>query len=71
MMFMGVFWILIIIGLFFFFGKWLSRNSRTGQLGILSGEVNSIEILKERYARGEIDRQEFEQKKHDLENKGV
>ena len=70
-MFMGVFWILIIIGLLFFFMKWFSRNSRTGPLGILSGEANSMEILKERYARGEIDRKEFEQKKHDLENAGV
>ena len=71
MMFMSVFWIFIIVFLLFFFIKWFSHNSKTGPLGLLSGEANSMEILKERYARGEIDRKEFEQKKHDLENVGV
>lgn len=61
---MIVFWILIIVGLVFLI-KWLiqstGRDKTTG-----SGGNRSLEILKERYARGEIDREEFETKKKDL-----
>ena len=59
--FMMVFWILIIIALVFFI-RWLVRSTDRNQ----SREVNesrALEILKERYARGEIDTEEFEEKK--------
>jgi putative membrane protein len=61
---MIVFWILIIVGLVFFI-KWLIQSTgRDKTIG--SGGNRSIEILKERYARGEIDKEEFEAKKKDL-----
>ena len=61
---MIAFWILILVGLIFLI-KWLiqsiGRDKATGSSG-----NRSLEILKERYARGEIDKQEFESKKKDL-----
>ncbi len=60
--FMWIFWIAIIVGIIFLV-KWIVQQSRPG--GQQQGE-NSLEILKKRYARGEIDKEEFEQKKKDL-----
>ncbi len=60
--FMWIFWIAIIVGIIFLV-KWMVQQSRPG--GQQQGE-NSLEILKKRYARGEIDKEEFEQKKKDL-----
>jgi len=61
---MIVFWILILVGLIFLI-KWLiqstSRDRTTG-----SGGNRALEILKERYAKSEIDKEEFESKKKDL-----
>ncbi len=60
--FMWIFWIAIIVGIIFLV-KWIVMQSRPG--GQQQGE-SSLEILKKRYARGEIDKEEFEQKKKDL-----
>ncbi len=64
MIFMIVFWVLVIVGLVFLI-RWLIKTTNSGTTG---GQVGSsaIEILKERYARGEIDKTEFETKKKDL-----
>ena len=61
MIFMMLFWILLIIGLVFVI-KWLIQTTSS------KGPNNSkaLNILKERYARGEIDRTEFETMKKDL-----
>jgi putative membrane protein len=63
-LFMVVFWILILVGLVFLI-RWLiqstGRDKTTG-----SGGNRALEILKERYAKGEIDKDEFDSKKKDL-----
>jgi putative membrane protein len=62
--FMIAFWALLLAGVFFLV-KWLVRGS-SGHVGDARPGSSALEILEERYARGEIDRQEFEQKKRDL-----
>jgi putative membrane protein len=61
---MAIFWVLVIIGIFFLV-KWLVEQGK-GNRNKAIGEDSALEILKKRYARGEIDQKEFEQKKKDL-----
>jgi len=60
--YMWIFWIVLIVGLVFLI-KWMVQHNKPGES---KPEEDSLEILKKRYAKGEIDRQEFEQKKKDL-----
>jgi len=57
--FMWIFWIAVIVGLFFLV-KWIVQQSKSAEQK--HGE-SSFEILKRRYARGEIKKKEFEEKK--------
>ena len=58
---MVIFWIAVVIGIVFLI-RWLVQSTRGGAG---SGE-SALEILKRRYAAGEINKKEFEQKKKDL-----
>jgi putative membrane protein len=60
MMFMMlVFWGLVIAGLVLGI-RWLVRQGRDGQAD------RALDILRERYARGEINKEEFEARRRDL-----
>ena len=63
-LFMIIFWVLIVAGLVFLI-KRLFQSTRDGQSAGGSG-YRALEILKERYAHGEINRSEFEAMKKDL-----
>ncbi|MHB8623263.1 MAG: SHOCT domain-containing protein [Sulfuricaulis sp.] len=61
--FMILFWV-VIIALVVQLMRWIRGSSaRTGQP---SGN-SALDTLKERYARGEIGREEYQQKKRDVE----
>lgn len=62
--FMIIFWIVVLAGLIFFI-RWLAQSgARHEPAG--SGADRAIEILRERYARGEISKEEFENNTKDI-----
>lgn len=61
----GGFWMLIFWVAFIIFIVWIVREA-SGKKA--HGKSKALDILKERYAKGEIDKKEFEEKKKDLES---
>lgn len=59
--FMWIFWIVLLAGLAFFI-KWAIQSGQSSP----QRELNSLDILKKRYAHGEINQAEYKQKKKDL-----
>jgi len=59
-----IFWIIAILAVVALW-TWLKGDSRIGSS--LSVEKTPLIILQERYAKGEIEREEFEEKKRAIE----
>ncbi len=62
---MLLFWIVLIL-VIAALAKWIFGKPADSPHAAPRGE-SALDILKERYARGEIGKEEFEQKKRDLE----
>lgn len=63
MLFMLLLWIITIVGIVFVV-KWVLNQTTTQQRE--TPEDSALDILKKRYARGEINKEEYEEKKKDL-----
>jgi len=59
---MWIFWIILIVGLVILI-KWIFQQNKGSEIKI---EENALKILERRYVNGEIDKNEFKQKKQDL-----
>ncbi|TAK80686.1 MAG: SHOCT domain-containing protein [Betaproteobacteria bacterium] len=66
--FMILFWALIVVGIVAL-AKWLfSAGGSSGSAGTGGSGKSALDILKERYAKGEINREQYEQMRRDLES---
>ncbi len=64
--FMILWWVIIIVGVVALL-RWLAQGAGTHSTGHGSGSSRSpMDILKERYARGEIDEAEYQKIKREL-----
>lgn len=61
--FMWILWIVIAAGIFLLIQNMMKGNSDNSS----SGKETPLEILKKRYARGEIEEEEYERRRKELE----
>ena len=64
MLMMLVFWALVIAGVVMLF-RWIGKSKRTAYSG---HRETPLDILKKRYAQGEVSKDEFDLMKKDLES---
>lgn len=63
MFFNMIFWILVIVGIVLLAVS-IARTAERGEHPKV--EESALDILKKRYARGEINKEEYEEKKRDI-----
>jgi putative membrane protein len=69
-----VLWIALLVVLVWAVIRWLERKTSTSgpqETSIPSSGLSALEILQQRYARGEIDTATFEQMREQLEATGM
>jgi putative membrane protein len=60
---MLIFWVAVIVGVVFLV-RWLTSSANRGRGG--ASEESALDILKKRYAKGEISKDEYEKIKKDI-----
>ena len=65
MIFMLLFWVLIVAGIVFLI-RWLVQSMDSRKQSNVGTGSQAMDILKERYAKGEISRDEFESIKKEI-----
>lgn len=63
---MGFIFMLVFWGLVIWLIYALIKTAAGGNMGSKNAEEKALNILKERYAKGELTKEEFEEKKKDL-----
>ncbi|MHB8337641.1 MAG: SHOCT domain-containing protein [Ignavibacteriaceae bacterium] len=66
MWFGWIFWLVLLVVIIWVVITIVNRSPRYGSQEPLPRREDALEILKKRYARGEISREQFEQMKKDL-----
>lgn len=64
--FMIIVWVAVILFVVWVIREFSSGNRKGGGGSGTVGGRTALDILKERYAKGEIEKKEFEEKKRDL-----
>ena len=59
--FMWIFWLVLVVAIYWGATVLFSYKNKTP-----NNKKNALDILRDRYAKGEIDKEEFEQKRKDL-----
>ena len=63
----GLIWVILIVALVAYLMGWRPEDLNLGQRQGRSDEKAPLEIVKERYARGEITKEEYERMRSDLD----
>jgi putative membrane protein len=68
--FLSILWWIFVIWAIIHVVRWLRHEGGMGKMGKMRGfrySDSALDLLRERYVKGEIDKKEFEEKKKDLE----
>ncbi len=67
--FTGVLWLIFLVFIAYAFIRWIRHFEGNGNNNNQINAADPINIIKERYAKGEITKEQFDQLKKDLKNK--